>query len=84
MNIISKFTSMKSPCLYIKVDPVYQRWCLCTCMDGSVYLIDLYSCLQSSNPLQSLWEYDTWKQHVKYVIMGKWSKDSKYFFNCFT
>ena len=73
-RIISEMNGLSGPPLYIDIDPKYKRYAFVTCMDGSVYIIDLHSSVtQPKN-----WIHSTFKHHTKYVIIGRWSHSSQY------
>eukprot|EP01084_Bolivina_argentea_P153897 268316_1 len=73
-RIISEINGLNGPPLYIGIDKQYGQYAIIACMDGSIYIIDLYSTILTPNN----WKYKCMKHHKKYVIIGRWSDSSKY------
>ena len=66
---MSELNGLTGPPLYIDVDPKWRRFAFVTCMDGSVYVIDLHSAVESPEE----WTFQRLKDHKKYVVIGRWS-----------
>ena len=73
-RLIKSFTELSGPPLYINVDPKFDRYLVCGCMDGSIYLIDMHSAFNGNKE----WKYKKYSDHKKYVVMCKFCYDSKY------